>query len=74
MGIQSEFERRVYNWGVRQRNKWVKSKTKTKTAIRVTKDVIRVGKNVIDSYNPPEVDPFTGIQMFTGSKKRRRKR
>ena len=64
-------ENQIYNFGVRQRNKLVKSKTKTKTAVRIAKDAVRVGRNVIDSYDPPEVDPFTGVRLRPA---RRRKR
>jgi hypothetical protein len=47
-----------------------------KGATKVGKGAVRVGRGlqkIIQSYQPPEVDPFTGQRLFS-QKKRRRKR
>lgn len=63
MGAQDYVGNKVYRWGVRQRNKIVMNKHKSETVKRVAKDAARVGAGVIRSYNPPDYDPFTGVQI-----------
>ena len=76
MGLQEKAGKAIYNWGVNQRNKFVRSKDKTKRAKGAIKHAVKATGRAIQSYEGPDVDPFTGVNLkpWKTSRKKRRKR